>query len=37
MELEMLVEALGDFGELPLGKAAIARADGKGTSSGLGA
>ena len=37
MELEMLVEALGDFGELPLGKAAIAAKDGKGTLSGLGA
>ncbi len=36
-ELEMLVEALGEFGDLPLGKAAIARVDGKGTLSGLGA
>lgn len=27
-ELEMLIEKLGDFGDLPLGKAAIAKAEG---------
>lgn len=29
-EYEMLTEKLGDFGELPLGKAALAKADGSG-------
>jgi hypothetical protein len=36
-EYQMLSEKLGDFGELPLGKAALARADGKGTQARMGA
>ncbi len=35
-ELEMLVEKLGDFGNLPLGRAALARAEGKQTLASVG-
>lgn len=36
-ELEMLIEALGEFGDLPLGKAAIAQAEGKAALKSVGA
>jgi hypothetical protein len=36
-EREMLIEKLGDFANLPLGQAAVARADGKSTLAGVGA
>jgi len=36
-ELEVLVEALGDFRELPLGQAALAKAEGKAALKSVGA
>ena len=36
-EFQMLIDLLGDYGELPLGKAALARAEGKGNVTRIGA
>ena len=36
-EYQMLSEKLGEFGDTPLGKAALARADGRGTQAHAGA
>jgi hypothetical protein len=35
-EYQMLTEKLGDFGDTPLGAAALSRADGKGTQASMG-